>query len=292
MTSRRPRSVRRKRADSEWMPRHGFATNCVLRGLIGRATAVLSPEVTSLRDLRRGGPSVAALLSRATAPARLVRPRILKMRLVQTLAVTALMLAVASCAQLPAPDPYPALPARATAHPEFWPRAASPAAMSDAGTEAFITGLMSRMTLEEKVGQLIQADISSIKPEDLATYPLGSILAWGNSSPGGDERAAPQKWLDLARAFRAAAAARPGASVPLIYGIDAVHGHNNVVGATIFPHNIGLGAARDPDLIRRIAEATAMEVAVTGADWTFGPTLAVPRDDRWGRSYEGFSEDP
>lgn len=214
------------------------------------------------------------------------------MRLVQTLAVTALTLTVASCAQLPATDRHPTLPAKATAHPELWPRAASPAAMSDAGTEAFITGLMSRMTIEEKVGQLIQADISSIKPEDLATYPLGSILAGGNSSPGGDERAAPQKWLDLARAFRAAVAARPGARVPLIYGIDAVHGHNNVVGATIFPHNIGLGAARDPDLIHRIAEATAMEVAVTGADWTFGPTLAVPRDDRWGRSYEGYAEDP
>jgi beta-glucosidase len=180
----------------------------------------------------------------------------------------------------------------ATAHPALWPHAASPAAMSDAKTEAFVTELMSRMTLEEKVGQTIQADIGSITPEQLTQYPLGSILAGGNSSPGGDERAAPQKWVDLARAFRAAAAGRPGAKVPLIYGIDAVHGHNNVVGATIFPHNIGLGAARDPDLIRRIGEATAMEVAVTGADWTFGPTLAVPRDDRWGRAYEGYAEDP
>src|SRR5690606_11872254 len=108
----------------------------------------------------------------------------------------------------------------------------------------------------------------------------------------GDERAPAQAWVDLARAFRKANAARPGTPVPLIYGIDAVHGHNNVVGATIFPHNIGLGAARDPDLIRRIGEATALEVAVTGADWTFGPTLAVPRDDRWGRTYEGFGEDP
>ncbi|HVL41813.1 MAG TPA: glycoside hydrolase family 3 protein, partial [Brevundimonas sp.] len=132
----------------------------------------------------------------------------------------------------------------------------------------------------------------AITPADLARYPLGSILAGGNSSPGGNERAPAQAWVDLARAFRAAAAARPGARVPLIYGIDAVHGHNNVVGATIFPHNIGLGAARDPDLIRRIGEATALEVAATGADWTFGPTLAVPRDDRWGRTYEGYSEDP
>ncbi|MDO9338314.1 MAG: exo 1,3/1,4-beta-D-glucan glucohydrolase [Caulobacter sp.] len=180
----------------------------------------------------------------------------------------------------------------ARAHPALWPKAASPAAMGDAATEAFVSQLMSRMTLEEKVGQTIQADISAIKPEDLLIYPLGSILAGGNSSPGGDERASPQAWVDLARAFRAANARRGGAVVPLIYGIDAVHGHNNVVGATIFPHNIGLGAARDPDLIRRIGEATALEVAVTGADWTFGPTLAVPRDDRWGRSYEGYGENP
>ena len=178
------------------------------------------------------------------------------------------------------------------AHPGLWPRAASPSAMSDPRTEALVEDLLARMTLEEKVGQLIQADIAAITPDDLARYPLGSILAGGNSSPGGNERAPAQAWVDLARAFRAAAATRPGARVPLIYGIDAVHGHNNVVGATIFPHNIGLGAARDPDLIRRIGEATALEVAATGADWTFGPTLAVPRDDRWGRAYEGYSEDP
>ncbi|WP_426017218.1 glycoside hydrolase family 3 protein [Brevundimonas sp. DWR2-3-1b1] len=180
----------------------------------------------------------------------------------------------------------------ARAHPALWPRAASPAAMTDAATEAFVTELMSRMTLEEKVGQTIQADIASITPQDLLTYPLGSILAGGNSSPGGDERASAQKWVELAQAYRRAIAQRPGATIPMIYGIDAVHGHNNIVGATIFPHNIGLGAARDPDLIRRIGEATALEVAVTGADWTFGPTLAVPRDDRWGRAYEGYAENP
>lgn len=180
----------------------------------------------------------------------------------------------------------------ATAHPAIWPHAASPKAMSDPATEVFVARLLSRMTIEEKVGQLIQADIGSITPADLTTYPLGSILAGGNSAPGGNDRASAQQWVDLARAFRAAAAARPGAKVPLIYGIDAVHGHNNVVGATIFPHNIGLGAARDPALIRRIGEATALEVAATGADWTFGPTLAVPRDDRWGRAYEGYSENP
>ncbi|WP_292223964.1 glycoside hydrolase family 3 N-terminal domain-containing protein [Brevundimonas sp.] len=184
------------------------------------------------------------------------------------------------------------VPEAARANPAIWPHAATPAAISDAQTDAFVTDLIRRMTLEEKVGQLIQADISSITPEDLKTYPLGSILAGGSSGPWGDDKAAPPKWLELAQAFRAANAARGGTVIPLIYGIDAVHGHNNVPGATIFPHNIGLGAARDPDLIHRIGVATALEVAVTGADWTFGPTLAVPRDDRWGRTYEGYAENP
>nr|WP_269516454.1 glycoside hydrolase family 3 protein [Brevundimonas subvibrioides] len=173
-----------------------------------------------------------------------------------------------------------------------WPVANSPDAMTDAATSAFVEALLARMTVEEKVGQVIQADIGSISPADLATYPLGSILAGGNSAPGGNERASAQAWVDLAEAFRAAAAARPGARVPLMFGIDAVHGHNNVVGATLFPHNIGLGATRNPDLIERIGRATALEVAATGADWTFGPTVAVPRDDRWGRTYEGYGEDP
>ena len=212
----------------------------------------------------------------------------------RTVSILALTLAMAqpAFAQSAGQAALPPVPDVARAHPANWPHAASPDAMSDARTEAFVAELLSRMTLEEKVGQTIQGDISSVKPEDLATYPLGSILAGGNSSPGGDERASPQAWVELAQAYRAAAAARPGARIPLIYGIDAVHGHNNVVGATIFPHNIGLGAARDPGLIQRIGEATALEVAVTGADWTFGPTLAVPRDDRWGRAYEGYAEDP
>ncbi|MFC5344346.1 glycoside hydrolase family 3 N-terminal domain-containing protein [Brevundimonas staleyi] len=186
----------------------------------------------------------------------------------------------------------PAVAQEATAHPDRWPTSHSPAALTGPITEARVRELLAAMTIEEKVGQLIQADIGSIKPEDLATYPIGSILAGGSSSPNGDERSGPGAWLDLSRAFREAAAARPGARVPLLFGVDAVHGHSNIVGATIFPHNIGLGAARDPDLIEAIAQATAAEVAATGVDWTFAPTLAVPRDDRWGRTYEGFSEEP
>lgn len=179
-----------------------------------------------------------------------------------------------------------------SADPAVWPRVVSPDAITDADTERRIDRLLETMTLEEKVGQIIQADIDAIKPEDLAHYPLGSVLAGGNSAPNLNNMGPASDWVDLSRAFRAAVAARPGARVPLLFGIDAVHGHNNAVGATLFPHNIGLGAARDPDLIRRIGEVTALEVAATGQEWTFGPTLAVPRDDRWGRSYEGYSEDP
>lgn len=180
----------------------------------------------------------------------------------------------------------------AVANPAVWPAASSPAAITDTAAEARIDALIAHMTLEEKVGQLIQADIGSITPADLAAYPIGSILAGGNSAPRGDERAPLRDWVALSRAFREAAAARPGAAIPLMFGIDAVHGHNNIVGATLFPHNIGLGAARDPDLIERIGAATAQEVVASGADWTFGPTLAVPRNDRWGRAYEGYGEHP
>jgi beta-glucosidase len=182
----------------------------------------------------------------------------------------------------------------ATANPALWPRADSPAAITDAASEARISALIGRMSVEQKVGQTIQADISAITPADLARYPLGSILAGGNSGPNGNERATPAQWRELVRAFREASL-RPGEGrvpIPILFGVDAVHGHSNIPGATLFPHNIGLGAARDPDLIRRIGEVTAMEVAATGIEWTFAPTLAVPQDPRWGRSYEGYAEDP
>ena len=178
-----------------------------------------------------------------------------------------------------------------TAHPALWPAAHSPAAITSVETERRIARMMAAMTLEEKVGQMIQADISAITPEDLAKYPLGSILAGGNSGPWGDERADAAKWEKLVKQFRAASA-EAGAGIPILFGIDAVHGHSNLPGATIFPHNIGLGAAHDPALIQRIGEVTAIEVAASGIDWTFAPTLAVPQDLRWGRSYEGYAADP
>lgn len=172
-----------------------------------------------------------------------------------------------------------------------WPAAHSPSAITDPATERAITRLIARMTLEQKVGQVIQGDISSMTPEDLARYPLGSILAGGNSGPYGDERADAAKWLKLVTEYRKASR-KSGAGIPILFGVDAVHGHSNLPGATIFPHNTGLGAARDPDLIRRIGAATAAEVAGSGIEWTFAPTLAVPQDPRWGRAYEGYSGDP
>ncbi|HKX88219.1 MAG TPA: glycoside hydrolase family 3 N-terminal domain-containing protein [Sphingopyxis sp.] len=187
-----------------------------------------------------------------------------------------------------------AAPHDATVHPDLWPAAKSPAAISDAGTEARIDALIGKMTIEQKVGQLVQADISTITPKDLETYPLGSILAGGNSGPNGNERSSAADWAKLVGEFRAVSL-RPqanGVAIPIIFGVDAVHGHNNIPGATLFPHNIGLGAARDPELIRRIGAVTAAEIAGSGIEWTFAPTLAVPQDLRWGRSYEGYASDP
>jgi beta-glucosidase len=161
--------------------------------------------------------------------------------------------------------------------------------------EARIDDLIARMSQPHKVAQLIQPDISTITPDDMRRYRFGSYLNGGNSGPGGDDKAPPPAWLALADAYWAASTAplpdgEP--AIPAIWGTDAVHGHNNIVGATLFPHNIALGAANDADLIRRIGAATAAEIATTGIDWAFAPTLAVARDTRWGRSYESYSEDP
>jgi beta-glucosidase len=179
-----------------------------------------------------------------------------------------------------------------TIRPDIWPQANPPA--TDPAVEARVEEILARMTLEEKVGQTIQADIGSVTPDDVRAYHLGSVLNGGGSGPNGNLRASAAEWLAMADAFWEASTdtSDGGAGIPAIWGTDAVHGHNKAIGATLFPHNIGLGAANDPDLMREIGRVTAREVRVTGHDWTFAPTLAVPQDDRWGRTYEGFSEDP
>ena len=207
-------------------------------------------------------------------------------------AIVAAALAVSGCAAVAAPTgQFGTVPLAARADPAHWPVAHSPAALTSPATEADIDRLLARLTLEQKVGQIIQADISSFTLADLAKYPVGSILAGGNSGPFGDERADAVKWRRLVDEFRSASI-KVGAGIPIVFGVDAVHGHSNLPGATIFPHNIGLGATHDPALIQRIGAATAAEVAGSGIEWTFAPTLAVPQDLRWGRSYEGYSSDP
>ena len=180
-----------------------------------------------------------------------------------------------------------------TIDPAHWPQPTWPLP-ADAALERKIDALMATMTVEEKVGQTIQGDISTITPADLRKYRLGSILAGGGSDPGNVYNAAPQAWLDLSDAFwmESMDTSRGGKAIPVIWGIDAVHGQSNIVGATLFPHNIGLGATRNPDLIREIGRITAVETRTTGMEWTFAPTVAVPQDDRWGRTYEGYSENP
>ncbi len=180
-----------------------------------------------------------------------------------------------------------------TVHPELWPQAHS-TGLVDAATEQRIGALMARMSLEEKVGQVIQADIDSIVPADLQRYPLGSVMVGGDPAPSGGVRAPPEAWLAMTQAFRRAALERRAAHapIPLLMAIDAAHGIAHVRGATVFPQQIGLGAAHDPQLIRRIGAATAQEAAALGFNWTLTPTLAVPQDLRWGRSYESWSEDP
>ena len=153
---------------------------------------------------------------------------------------------------------------------------------------AFVDSLISKMTLEEKLGQMTQVDRQFLNDiSDISKYGFGSLLSGGGSTPEVNE---PKAWADMYDSYQKEAL-KSRLKIPLLYGIDAVHGHNNVVGATIFPHNIGLGATRDPKIVEAVARATALEVAATGIDWDFAPCLAVPDDYRWGRTYEGFSED-
>lgn len=179
------------------------------------------------------------------------------------------------------------------AHPELWPAHDYPVPIR-ANHEQMIADLIARMTIEEKIGQLVQADLCCVTPADVTKYKLGSILVGGNSGPNGNDLAPAPEWLKAADDFYLASVDRSdgGVGVPIIWGTDAVHGHSNIIGATIFPHNIGLGAMRDAALIEKIGAITAKEIRVTGQEWTFAPTVAVPQDFRWGRAYEGYSSDP
>ncbi|KAM7524344.1 hypothetical protein LguiA_014246 [Lonicera macranthoides] len=154
---------------------------------------------------------------------------------------------------------------------------------------ARIKDLMSQMTLEEKIGQMAQIDRRVTTFDVMKKFFIGSVLSGGGSVPA--KEAPPETWVNMFNEFqKGALATRLG--IPMIYGIDAVHGNNNVFNATVFPHNIGLGATRDPELVKRIATATALEVRATGLNYAFAPCIAVCRDPRWGRCFESFSEDP
>lgn len=160
----------------------------------------------------------------------------------------------------------------------------------DAATHAAtVQSLLDRMTVDQKLGQMLQPERMSITPDEVAKHHIGSVLSGGGSVPGANRAA---DWVAMNDAYWAASMQEgpDRTPIPILYGVDAVHGHANVLGATVFPHNIGLGATRDPELMQRIAACTAREILATGVEWTFAPTLAVAQDIRWGRTYESFSE--
>ncbi len=149
-----------------------------------------------------------------------------------------------------------------------------------------VESLLGLMTLAEKIGQMTQVEKNSILPKDVATYFIGSVLSGGGGSPRPNT---PEAWADMVDSYQEQAL-NTRLRIPILYGVDAVHGHNNLYGAVIFPHNVGLGAADDPTLMEQIGQATAEEMAATGIRWNFAPVLAVPQDIRWGRAYEGYGE--
>lgn len=156
--------------------------------------------------------------------------------------------------------------------------------------EQFVEEKLAGLSLEKKIGQMTMAERMHVSPDDVKRYCLGSVLSGGGSHPGDNT---PKDWVMMNDAFwQAACGDADGFGIPVLFGIDAVHGHNNLGGATIFPHNIGLGAARDPDLIGRIATITAREILASGIEWDFAPTLAVSMNPQWGRTYESFGDDP
>ena len=189
---------------------------------------------------------------------------------------------------------YPTHPPTVSAAPSYSAGPSYPAGTilykdSSQPTPLRVNDLLGRMTLSEKIGQMTQVERKFlVTDQDIATYEIGSLLSGGGSSPTQNE---PQAWADMVDAYQAIAMSTP-LGIPLIYGIDSVHGHSNVVGATIFPHNVGLGATRNASLVREVGKITGKEVYATGIPWNFSPCLAVARDIRWGRTYESFGEHP
>ncbi len=199
-----------------------------------------------------------------------------------------LILLLSACQPAPSTAALPTPTALPIQEPSPTPEETSPAYLdASLPAEERALDLLTRMSLEEKIGQMTQVEKNSIRPEDVARYYIGSILSGGGGYPTGDNT--PTGWAKMVDGFQAAALETP-LGIPLIYGVDAVHGHNNLKGATIFPHNIGLGAANDAELVEKIAHATAEEMLATGIPWNFAPVLAVAQDIRWGRTYEAFGE--
>lgn len=183
--------------------------------------------------------------------------------------------------------------ANASETADIWPVIQSEV-QPDIKIEQRVDKLLAQMTLAQKVAQMIQPEIRDITVDDMRRYGFGSYLNGGGAFPNDNKHSTPEDWINHAESMYQASIddSIDGINIPTMWGTDAVHGHNNVIGATLFPHNIGLGAANNPQLIEKIAEITATEVMVTGIDWVFAPTVATVRDDRWGRTYEGYSEDP
>jgi beta-glucosidase len=173
-----------------------------------------------------------------------------------------------------------------------WPHIRS-AVAPDAKLEKQVAKIVAGMTLPQKIGQMTQPEIKTVTPDQVREFYIGSVLNGGGSWPAMDKRATPAQWVALADQYYAASMSTDmKIKVPVVWGIDAMHGNSNVFGATLFPHNIGLGAAHNKVLVKKMAAAVGQAVRATGINWVFAPTLAVVRDDRWGRTYESFSEDP
>jgi len=157
--------------------------------------------------------------------------------------------------------------------------------------EKRISELLAKMNLDQKVGQIVQPERQFVTPQEVKDYHIGSVLSGGGSTPGDNK---PQDWIDMNDAYWEASMEEDDShlAIPILYGVDAIHGNTNVIGSVVFPHNIGLGAANDTKLMENIGKVTAKEIAATGVEWTFAPTLAVARNSHWGRTYESYSEDP